>query len=369
MSFDAWQTTYCISNSVNALFGYTQPAMGAPDISQLLATLIDSTLGNPDNVKLIGQWSRAWGPCVWQAPKSNAADNSMFVAVNSDKTQYIVAIAGTGLTSSYDQKVEDIEVAHVKWPDFGAPKAGHPFIAKGTSIGLQNLLAMTYKGQTLATFLKGIQNKNATLTLTGHSLGGCLVMPLSLYLFTQSGLQQSSWSKVQVLPTAAPTPGGALFNDLFSSTFKPVVGAGYQSWNRILWNYIDVVPHAWTLAEASEKDKLPNLGQINHIYKNPTIAEVDTAVAAAAAKVRTANGIGVGYVFNTNNTVFNVNASPTSVVNNWDEFKAQALYQHLSAYGVHLGTTAFTVTKPGLMEQETMDTRLAASLPVLSEVA
>jgi hypothetical protein len=363
---NAWQTTFCISNTVNALFAYVAPARGAPDLSQLLATLIDQTLSDPNNVTQIGAWNRAWGPCVWQSPGSNMADNSMFVAANADKTQYIVAIAATGLHSSFDQQTEDIQVAHVQWPSFAPAKSGDTFIAKGTSIGLTNLLNMVSSGQSLAQFLSAAANKNATLILTGHSLGGALVMPLSLYLFTQSGLSQSNWANVYVYPTAAPTPGGAAFNNLFSATFQPnpTKGMGTDVWNQVIWNFIDVVPHAWTLKNDSQGGVLPYLGQINSIYGNPDIPAVDVRVTAAAGKVRAANGFAPGYVFNSNNSVFNVGGAPTSPVTDWDSFKQQALYQHTTQYGISFGTSGFTVAQPALMRAS--PEQLAAALPILS---
>ncbi|SET37286.1 lipase family protein [Stigmatella erecta] len=362
-----WQTSFCISNTVNALFGYVAPAMGAPEISQLLAALIDKTLNDPDNITQIGAWTRAWGPCVWQNTGSNTADNSMFVAVNADKTQYIAAVAATGLHSTFDQQTEDIQVAHVTWPSFSPAHGDSTFIAKGTSIGLTNLLNMVSNGQSLAQFLSTVANKNATLILTGHSLGGALVMPLSLYLFTQSGLSQSSWANVYVYPTAAPTPGSAAFNGLFSATFppNPAKGTGTNVWNQVIWNFIDVVPHAWTLKADTHGTSIPYLGQITSIYGNPDISSVDNAVTLAAAKVAAANRSAPGYVFNQNNSVFNEGGAPTFPVTDWDTFMRQALYQHTAQYGLSLGTANFNVAQPGLMRAS--PEQMAAALPLLSQ--
>lgn len=359
MAYDQWQQTYCISNTVNALFSYqtvskTTQAGQSADLSKVLADLADTAFANPDNVGLIGSWTRVWGPVVWQSDNSRTADNSMMVAANEDRSRYVVAIAGTGLHSDYDQKVEDVEVVHVTWPSFDINiEKGKPFIARGTSIGVNVLLGMTDPdtGADLRTFLASVASTSATLVFTGHSLGGALVQPFSLYLFTEGAnpLDKLDWDAVYVYPTAAPTPGNSLFNGLFSDTFPPTTPSPQEHdwcvWNEIIWNQIDVVPHAWTLQGDSADGTLPYLQEIKTIFGNKSIAEVDGAVDSAVAAATTAGG---GLIFNSANASFP--STPSQTPTDFKTFFDEVLYQHLKVYGMVLGTTDFAVPAAPLID-------------------
>lgn len=352
-TYNQWQQTYCIAETVSALSAYKAPiktteAGQSPELSEILASCVDSTLRNPGNIDLIGNWVRMWGPVVWQAKDSDAADNSMMVVANLEQGQFVIAVAGTGKYSAYDQKVEDADLTHVGWPGFGQnPDQNTPVLTQGSADGLQVLLNMTDERSHLKLwdYLPMVTGSDITLTFTGHSLGGALVMPLALYLFSvgESPLKKSYWGNVYVYPTAAPTPGNVLFNDLFSDTFPPNSpgGAGYEVWNEIVWNRIDVVPHAWTLKGDSNDGQLPYLQQIGTIYGNKPIREIDLLVSAAAGRAMAAGG---GLVFNSNNA--GLPGTPTSVPTDYQEFLDQALYQHLVAYQSALGVDEFQVEVP-----------------------
>lgn len=357
VKYNQWQQTYCLAETVSALSGYKTPskttkAGQSPELSELLASCVDNTLQNPANIGLIGSWERVWGPVVWQAADSDAADNAMMVVANPAESQFVVAIAGTGQYSTYDQKVEDADLKHLSWPDFGPnPGKGDPIVTQGTADGLQVLMGMTSGWVPVKVpvnlwgYLPTVTGTDITLTFTGHSLGGALVMPLALYLFSvgESPLKKSYWGDVYVYPTAAPTPGNAVFNGLFSNMFapNPLVGSGYEVWNEIVWNEIDVVPHAWTLEKDSNGGALPYLQEIRTIYDNPPIKGVDVLVSDAVARAELAGG---GLVFNANNA--SLPGKPTLVPTTLEEFLEQALYQHLTAYQTLLGVGDFQVAAP-----------------------
>ena len=84
----------------------------------------------------IGDWTRVWGPAVFQAPGSSSPDNVMYVAGSSTTPpQYVVAIAGTNFNSVFDILIEDAFVGkQVAW-EYGNPPSGAS-IAAGTFTGL-----------------------------------------------------------------------------------------------------------------------------------------------------------------------------------------------------------------------------------------
>lgn len=224
-------------------------------LESLLAGQIGNALSNPGLQNLIGTWTVAWGPVVFQESGSQVADNAMYVAKDQAGDTYVVAIAGTNPVSIYDLKTEDADVGTpVDWPYGGVPGGTFPEISPGTQDGVNALLGMMdpAQGKSLQSFLQQIESTSTTLVFTGHSLGGALAPTLALALFNGSGaLQVSDFQSVLVYPTAGPTPGNADFVTFFSGVF-PASGSGVQAWNSLIWNSLDAVPHAWSTATLAE---------------------------------------------------------------------------------------------------------------------
>ena len=82
-------------------------------------------------------------------------------------------------------------------------------ITDGTYVGISNLLNMTSGGKSLVEYLNTLTPGTATLTVTGHSLGGALSPTLALAFVDPTNPLLSNWSKSQVnaYPTAGATPG------------------------------------------------------------------------------------------------------------------------------------------------------------------
>lgn len=262
-------------------------------------------------------WSMPWGPAVYSAPKSNAADNAMIVVAGSDSygnPVTIVAVAGTNPKSHLDG-TEDLDVGKV------VPFHGTAQIDQGTSIGLAILEALVPGTQTLQKYLESAASPAATLIFTGHSLGGALSPALALDLFANKGMDLGQWGAVYVLPSAGPTPGNGDFVELFTTTF-PTAGG----WNVNVVNSLDCVPRAWN-----------DLSSISTIYE-PNIKPAG-GILALVAVLETLLGSEKGFYAalppSPFTGTFNPNALPPPPPNGYDPislFAAQALYQHIPAY-------------------------------------
>lgn len=359
-SYDAWQTTFVLSMKSNAVMMKkgTQQALA----DELYADLMAPSTGffNQANTQqYIGQWEVVWGPAIYQAPKDVGGhyDNAMYVAANADKSVYVVAIAATNGASLYDWMQEDAGVNQTyAWPAAGSqwglnltnPSGQTPYLSAGTTLGIQNLLCnMTdliqtnaTHGQSLLTFLTNLSQANQSLTtkpqliFTGHSLAGALSPALATALFNPNGgpLSFTDWSSVYVYPTAGATPGNADFASYFSAVFpqppnqpKGATPQDYQKWNTLLWNTLDVVPHAWLIALLEEIPK---------IYTPPYGVLLDVIALKDWAVKRSNDGAatGAGPYTQLINQSLPGKVNPLYPVKDLESFLVQLLYQHISAY-------------------------------------
>jgi hypothetical protein len=233
-------------------------------------------------------------------------------------------------------------------------------LSVGTALGVNNLLSMvdTLQGtnQALAAFLQSLpssKTRQATLIFAGHSLAGALSPTLALAFFNPNGgkLSLSNWANVYVYPTAGPTPGNVDFGTYLSSVFPPTAPGKqlYQVWNRNVRNTIDVIPHAWEISM---------LDMITKLY--PTSWYIPPLKLTA----------GVGYAKRLSRMGGDTAAGPykqfesqplpgvfqgDKPVANFDQFTAQTMYQHTTAYDVLLDVTSLS---PGAKNQ-------AAFVPVI----
>lgn len=240
MNYTFNQQVFCLNTLSNRSSAYNGMFTNADDIASHTKNDIIQALADGNIQNEIGVWNLLWGPRV--AAHDGKAINTMYIASNAEG-QYVVAIAGTDMTSIKDWCSEDFNVAtKVEWPLYTPTKQPTmtPMISNATSDGLKILLGMTdpaNNSQSALDFLKK-QKDIKSITVTGHSLGGALSPAYALYSY--QSFASARGIQVYCNPVAGPTPGDIVFagyydNQLGTNTTR-------------VWNSQDVVPHAWNAA-------------------------------------------------------------------------------------------------------------------------
>jgi len=208
---------------------------------------INDSLRHKDIANFIGQWKIVWGPGICNTLESNYAgerfvtDNAMYmVQSQDDSSQYFIGISGTNAISFAGWFKQDFEVSKtVAWPPafLNLSPAQKGNIALGAANGLENLWKMKPKGgSTLIDFIYNNVEDNSSISIGGHSLGGCLSPVLTAAI--ADSVKQNRPEKTilfTTLPTAGPTPGDVDFANHLNTL------SNYQG----LYNTNDLVPLAW----------------------------------------------------------------------------------------------------------------------------
>jgi len=288
-------------------------------------------------------WDVVWGPVYYTPKDASTIGNTMFVAQQTGQngTWYVIAIAGTNPSSTFDWIREDAAIAPIPWAYYA--QAGQ--VTTGDNMGLTNLLDLTYpninnKSQqiTLQAFLADLPNKNSTqLTITGHSLGGALSPLLTLALMdpnssaskvtinsTTIDISLPNWQQATLLATAGPTPGDATFANYVKNFIDDNPS---QLTAEFIWNGNDIVPHAWNLATLNE---LPGIYDFSLPSDSCLSAAISSAINAATSYTYTQFNL---------TSQFSGKLQPYTNTENeligWGpntEYLAQADYQHTEAY-------------------------------------
>ena len=190
-----------------------------------------------------------WGPASFQLDGA-VLDNGMVYVVRegrgdaTDPPHFTVAIRGTNPFSLSTWPLEDFNVAATElWPYGEWQSPLRPRISRGTQIALTGLEGMQSGGLRLVEFLRDqvATLPGATVTFTGHSLGGLLASTLALALIDQRAVWDPAAAvAIEVYSFAAPTAG----NGDFARYTDQRLGATLHR----IWNTLDVAPCTWDLA-------------------------------------------------------------------------------------------------------------------------
>lgn len=326
--------------------------------SQQLQSAVSAIASN------IGTWTVVWGPCFYfPSTDNNNVANAMFVAQGADSNSnpvYVVAIAGTNKSSTYDWMTEDFDITPLDWPYVSNPVQTMQ-VTTGDNIGLSVLLGMSSGGNTLQAFLYGLTNKsNSTLWFTGHSLGGALSPLLTLALMDPNSTLNSSndislgnWGSVGLLATAGPSIGDQNFVDYFANTLYGQSQSAVSQ-NSFVWNGSDVVPHAWNAAT------MKALTSPSNIYG--LTLDSTSCLATTLANMQ-ADAEAQSYEQFQPTAIFTAPLQPYSNSYLWNpeaQFLAQTAYQHINSYATAFNTSWLSV--PTNLCQSAWEARLALTL-------
>lgn len=217
----------------------SDPSKQKPQMSAALSAL-PTAAGGP--------WTLQWGP-------ANNAGNLVFVALNSSKDVYAIAVRGTvadDVTGFFTDILEDLDaLSLVPWL-YPQTVTGAQ-IASGTNIALAQVIAMTdpVTDLGLLDYLRSvISSSNAQIIVTGHSLGGTLSSVVAPWIADQLP-KAGNTGTVAVNPYtfAAPSAGNQAFVDYYTKLFP-------NSYRGV--NTLDLAPMLWT-----------ELASIQAMYKSP----------------------------------------------------------------------------------------------------
>ena len=215
-------------------------------------------------------WQVAWGPAL-NADRSNLA----YAARNSETGQLAVSIRGSDF-SFWLNWIQDLAVLTLLPYDQFVPGAGNNAqIARGTAIGLRNVLRMQDGTQSLETFLTAAP-EGTPILITGHSLGGCLASVLAPCVANWVG----GAAALSIYTIAAPSPGNADFAVYYNTLFTDQSG-GSTAFR--FFNNLDVVPNAWASLATVETYYPPLVSCPPDITR--IIGRAETAVAGKYAQL------------------------------------------------------------------------------------
>ncbi|KZP30670.1 hypothetical protein FIBSPDRAFT_1037950 [Athelia psychrophila] len=402
--YDIYQQVFALSMASNLIHNEQGPL-------SKLQTEIETCLAGA--LPMIGKWSVAWGPVVYQDKENTnkAPDNVWYVAKQpqvlfSDSPTpmdtYVVAIAGTCENSDYDWKTEDLDVGNVvdvnAWIKAGLlspPTAAtnvkasanlNPYISMGTALGVSILLTTPVPtdggavggGSRLGDFLESVPS-TARIIFTGHSLGGALSPTLAFTWWKSSMARNVTLGNVLTYPTAGPSPGNDMFASDFRTTF-PYLAAGpvgYQKWNSNLVNTLDVVPLAWcTDASVEPLYNLHRIPSFDNVQpSNPGIDWATLTVAVNLLILRADSSEIVYRPLTPNTTFVGQGQQPISTPDDTfqqlpqlPQWEKDASYHHVDEYFIEM----MGFPMPPVPEKQPLDLKVdylrTARWPVLSAI-
>jgi hypothetical protein len=211
-----------------------------------------------------GNWEVVWGPAIANTAHKRSylplqkitrwiTDNALYIAQKQGTDEYFIGIAGTNAFSSVGWFEQDFDVTTcVAWPPtylhIKNPEVeGAPYVSTGSNAGLKALVELRPQknakaaGITFLDFLlKEVKGKECSISIGGHSLGGCLTPLVAAAIGDKMkdapNANQYRGVEINAYPTAGPTPGNEDFADHLQ---------GHINEYHAVFNAHDIVPQAW----------------------------------------------------------------------------------------------------------------------------
>jgi hypothetical protein len=140
--------------------------------------------------------------------------NFAFIAKNKSTEQYALVIRGSLIEFSNEGFqnfiLQDFNIFTMKKWEY-ADTVKSAYIGQGTSVGFNNLLQLkdAATGLSIKEFIEQKIPANASIVVTGHSLGGNLAYPLAGYL--KKELPADKKNRLQLITFGAPAAGNDAF--------------------------------------------------------------------------------------------------------------------------------------------------------------
>jgi hypothetical protein len=316
----------------------------------------------------INDWQVVWGPGVYVKTQGHTPDNVAYIAYNATTSSYFLSVAGTNPLSIVDW-MEDLNTGTtVAWPWNTTGNSGQIAAGSNDALGVivnlqgREVVGGVHSGDpmTIQAYLQTVTGQkppgSCSLITGGHSLGGALSPLAALWLADT----QDAYDPAEVIgnfsswPSAGPTAGDADFKAYYDSRIP-------QTYR--IHNTIDVVPHAWNLAD---------LNAIKTLYA-PGIGHsdcVDWLVDREIKKVQSIDYQQAGL----QDKPLSGTVNPSIIkryLPNGINFGLQLDYQHINAYFDLLGLTADASFKIEniLSQREAYWSGVAATVKTASRVS
>lgn len=318
------QQVFCLNilSNIGASFN------GKGNLQDSAKAAITKVLADTGVQRIIGNWELVWGPVV--NSHKDTARNGMFIARKASTDTFVVAIAGTDAVSLYEWIFEDFDVIPVPWDPLHIKEKG--LVSGGTMTGFLTLDLMVSGGLPAREFLANQvkASKNAQIWVSGHSLGGALSPVFALFLHdNMKKWVPGSNVTINCLPVAGATPGDSTFN----AYYKQQMGATTTR----VWNTRDLVPHGF------ETDMLQRIPYMYGDSVPPLPADLVKFVNEFAKKTAPLHYTQFHPADSFTSAIYIMDTLP-KVPKPDTSFFAQALYQHIPAYGEYFNILSYQQT-------------------------
>ncbi|WP_277973314.1 lipase family protein [Pantoea agglomerans] len=230
--------------------------------------IYEYTLESFKRSKLLnGNFKIVWGPAVLKVNDDPTGgqrkdDHVIYMAKNiKNQDDYRIAIRGTESTVNI---IEALDIDQIQWNTIESDAPSGLMISEGAGVAMKTIINGKSNNtpgidSTLFDFITALDSESGNgfdVTVTGHSLGGCLASTLALFLKSLlvrlEPLEPHRKNiRIHSCTFAAPTAGSKSFTDYSAKIFnadgknKEIYPSNFLR----VYNTSDIVPCAWVSEE------------------------------------------------------------------------------------------------------------------------